>query len=110
DFENVPSDTAEWLTEHTQVFPNPAALATAQDRLVEKSLFQDIGLDTPAFFAVDSKDDLASAVERIGLPAILKTRRLGYDGKGQFVLRTMADIDLAWQAIGGVPLILEAFI
>lgn len=110
DFENVPSDTAEWLTEHTQVFPNPAALATAQDRLVEKSLFQDIGLDTPAFSAVDSKDDLASAVERISLPAVLKTRRLGYDGKGQFVLRTMADIDLAWQSIGGVPLILEAFI
>lgn len=110
DFENVPSETAEWLTAHTPVFPNPAALASAQDRLVEKSLFQEIGLDTPAFAAVDSKQDLESAVERIGLPAVLKTRRLGYDGKGQFVLRAISDIDTAWQAVGGVPLILEAFI
>lgn len=110
DFENVPSDTAEWLTSHTPVFPNPAALATAQDRLVEKSLFREIGLDTPAFAAVDSRQDLERAVATIGLPAVLKTRRLGYDGKGQFVLRQPSDVDAAWQAVGGVPLILEAFI
>ncbi len=110
DFENVPAETAQWLTTHTRVFPNPAALAVAQDRLQEKTLFGEIGLDTPDFAAVDSIEDLQAAVEKTGLPAILKTRRLGYDGKGQFVLRQHSDIASAWQALGGVPLILEAFV
>jgi 5-(carboxyamino)imidazole ribonucleotide synthase len=110
DFENVPADTAHWLTEHTKVFPNPRALATSQDRLAEKSLFREIGLDTPAFAAVDSRDDLARAVETIGTPSILKTRRLGYDGKGQFRLKSVADVDAAWEALGGAPSILEAFV
>lgn len=110
DFENVPADTARWLTEHVSVFPNPRALATSQDRLAEKTLFRRIGLDTPAFEAVDSRDDLARAVERIGAPSILKTRRLGYDGKGQFRLKSPADADAAWAAIGGAPSILEAFV
>ena len=110
DFENVPADTAEWLTAHTHVFPNPLALATAQDRFAEKSLFRAIGLGTPAFAAVDSLDDLRAATESIGFPGVLKTRRLGYDGKGQYVLRENADVDKAWQALGGVPLILEAFV
>jgi 5-(carboxyamino)imidazole ribonucleotide synthase len=110
DFENVPAETAEWLTEHTRVFPNPLALATAQDRFAEKSLFRAIGLGTPAFAAVDSQDDLRAAVSTIGFPGVLKTRRLGYDGKGQCVLREEADIETAWRALGGVPLILEAFV
>ena len=110
DFENVPAETAHWLTEHTHVFPNPRALALAQDRLAEKNLFREIGLDTPAFAAVDSREDLARAIETIGLPAVLKTRRLGYDGKGQAVLRTPADADAAWAALGSTPLILEAFV
>jgi len=110
DFENVPAETAHWLTEHTRVFPNPRALAIAQDRLAEKNLFREIGLDTPAFAAVDSREDLARAIATIGLPAVLKTRRLGYDGKGQAVLRTPADADAAWTALGSAPLILEAFI
>jgi 5-(carboxyamino)imidazole ribonucleotide synthase len=110
DFENVPADTAQWLTSHTCVFPNPAALAVAQDRLREKHLFAEIGLDTPAFAAVDSLDDLRTAVTRIGFPAVLKTRRLGYDGKGQAILRAPEDVDAAWQALGGVPLILEGFV
>lgn len=110
DFENVPADTAQWLTEHTSVFPNPAALAVAQDRLAEKQLFRAIGLCTPEFAAVDSRDELEAAVARIGLPAVLKTRRLGYDGKGQAVLRSAADIERAWTDLGGVPLILEAFV
>ncbi|MEO8460740.1 MAG: 5-(carboxyamino)imidazole ribonucleotide synthase [Dokdonella sp.] len=110
DFENVPADTAHWLTEHTRVFPNPVALATAQDRLVEKNLFREVGLDTPEFAAIDSHADLAAAAKQIGLPAVLKTRRLGYDGKGQFVLREIGDVDCAWKALGGVPLILEAFV
>ena len=110
DFENVPAETAHWLTEHTKVFPNPRALAISQDRLAEKTLFREIGLDTPAFAAVDSRDDLARAIEKIGCPAILKTRRLGYDGKGQFRLKSPADVDAAWAALGGVPSILEAFV
>jgi 5-(carboxyamino)imidazole ribonucleotide synthase len=110
DFENVPAETAQWLTEHTRVFPNPRALALAQDRLAEKNLFREIGLATPAFAPVDSREDLARAIEAIGLPAVLKTRRLGYDGKGQAVLRMPSDADAAWASLGGAPLILEAFI
>ncbi|MEO5624419.1 MAG: 5-(carboxyamino)imidazole ribonucleotide synthase [Dokdonella sp.] len=110
DFENVPADTAHWLTQHTKVFPNPHALALSQDRLAEKNLFREIGLDTPAFAVVDSAADLAQAIERIGAPAILKTRRLGYDGKGQYRLKSPADVDAAWAALGGAPSILEAFV
>lgn len=110
DFENVPADTAHWLAERTQVFPNPSALSISQDRLAEKTLFRQIDLDTPAFAAIDSRDDLARAVDEIGVPSILKTRRLGYDGKGQFRLRSGDDIDAAWQALGGAPSILEAFV
>jgi 5-(carboxyamino)imidazole ribonucleotide synthase len=110
DFENVPAETAHWLTEHTAVFPNPQALATSQDRLAEKTLFNEIGLDTPAFAAVDTRAELDAAVAAIGLPAVLKTRRLGYDGKGQAVLRSAADVDAAWAALGGSALILEAFV
>ncbi|MEO7936606.1 MAG: 5-(carboxyamino)imidazole ribonucleotide synthase [Dokdonella sp.] len=110
DFENVPAETAQWLTTHTRVFPNPAALSVAQDRLLEKTLFGEIGLDTPTFAAVDSLEDLHAAVLKTKLPAVLKTRRLCYDGKGQFILRQHSDIATAWQALGGVPLILEAFV
>lgn len=110
DFENVPAETAQWLTEHTGVYPNPRALALAQDRLAEKTLFREIGLDTPAFAAVDSKADLERALAAIGCPAILKTRRLGYDGKGQFRIKSPDDVETAWAALGPAPLILEAFV
>ncbi|HET6912802.1 MAG TPA: 5-(carboxyamino)imidazole ribonucleotide synthase [Rhodanobacteraceae bacterium] len=112
DFENVPADTAQWLTERTKVFPNPRALSTAQDRLAEKTLFRECGLDTPAFAKVDTREDLDAALREVGAPAILKTRRLGYDGKGQFRLRSIADADAAWQALGANAhgLILEAFV
>ena len=110
DFENVPADTAAWLAERVSVFPNPRALAATQDRLIEKTLFRELGIDTPAFAAVDSYEDLQRALAEIGSPAVLKTRRLGYDGKGQFRIKSPADIDAAWQALGGVPLILEAWI
>ncbi|MBS0589956.1 MAG: 5-(carboxyamino)imidazole ribonucleotide synthase [Proteobacteria bacterium] len=110
DFENVPADTAHWLAERVAVFPNPRALATTQDRLVEKTLFRELGLDTPAFVAVDSRADLDHALVEIGYPAVLKTRRLGYDGKGQFRIKSPADIDVAWAALGGAALILEAWV
>ena len=114
DFENVPAETAHWLAERVAVFPAPRALAVAQDRLAEKTLFRECGLDTPAFMAVDTRADLDRALATVGAPAILKTRRLGYDGKGQFRLRTLADADAAWAALGAQAaahgLILEAFV
>ncbi|MCE7950549.1 MAG: 5-(carboxyamino)imidazole ribonucleotide synthase [Xanthomonadales bacterium PRO7] len=110
DFENVPADTARWLAERVRVSPNPRALALAQDRLAEKSMFRELGLPTADFATVDSRADLVRAARAVGYPAILKTRRLGYDGKGQFRLRSEADLDTAWQAIAGAPSILEAWV
>lgn len=114
DFENVPAESAQWLTERVPVFPNPRALATAQDRLAEKTLFREQGIPVPPFAAIDTLQQLREAVEEIGTPCILKTRRLGYDGKGQFRLKTPADIEAAWDALGPqaerVGLILEGFV
>lgn len=114
DFENVPAETAHWLAQRVAVFPAPRALAAAQDRLAEKTLFRDCGLATPDFMAIDTRADLDRALSSIGAPAILKTRRLGYDGKGQFRLRSLADADAAWAALGAQAsahgLILEAFV
>jgi 5-(carboxyamino)imidazole ribonucleotide synthase len=110
DFENVPAASAEWLAQRVPVYPNPRALAVSQDRLAEKTLFRELGLETPAFAVVDSLEDLRRGVAAVGLPGILKTRRLGYDGKGQFRLRSEDDVVPAWEALGGVPLILERFV
>ncbi len=110
EFENVPVACVEYLAQKTTVFPPALALETAQDRLHEKTMFQELGIATPPFMAVDTLEGLKHAVSIIGLPAVLKTRRMGYDGKGQAVLRSNDDIEKAWHAIGGVPLILEGFI
>ena len=114
DFENVPAESAEWLASRVPVFPNPRALAVAQDRLVEKSLFRELGIPVGAFADVGGLDALRSEVDRLGGACILKTRRLGYDGKGQFRIKSPADVDAAWQALGAqagtVGLIVEAFI
>lgn len=114
DFENVPAETAHWLARKVSVFPAPRALAVAQDRLAEKTLFHECGLPTPAFKAIDTRAELDQALATIGAPAILKTRRLGYDGKGQFRIKTLADADAAWAALGAQAaahgLILEAFV
>jgi 5-(carboxyamino)imidazole ribonucleotide synthase len=114
DFENVPAETAHWLAERVAVFPAPRALAVAQDRLAEKTLFRECGLMTPEFKAVDTREELNKALAIVGAPAILKTRRLGYDGKGQFRIKTLADADAAWAALGAQAqahgLILEAFV
>lgn len=114
DFENVPAESAQWLSERVPVFPIPQALATAQDRLAEKTLFGELGIPVPEFAAVDSRAELDRVIAQVGVPCILKTRRLGYDGKGQFRLRTAADADAAWAALGAqastVGLILEAFV
>ncbi|MEO8803700.1 MAG: 5-(carboxyamino)imidazole ribonucleotide synthase [Rudaea sp.] len=110
DFENIPADTANWLSEHTRVSPNPQALALAQDRLAEKTMFRELGLETAAFATVDSYDDLRTAAREIGYPSVLKTRRLGYDGKGQYRLRSEQDLETAWAEIVGAPSILEAWV
>ena len=114
DFENVPAESAEWLATREPVFPSPRALAVAQDRLVEKNLFRSLDIPVGDYAAVNSREALATEVARIGGACILKTRRLGYDGKGQFRIRSTADIDAAWQALGAqadrVGLIVEAFI
>lgn len=114
DFENVPAASAEWLAARVPVFPNPRALAIAQDRLAEKTLFRELDIPVPEFAAVSTRAELDAALTTVGAPAILKTRRLGYDGKGQFRLRSLGDADAAWEALGAqadkVGLILEAFV
>lgn len=114
DFENVPAAAAEQLAACVAVSPSPRALAVAQDRLSEKNLFQALGIPVPAFVDVDSRQALDAAIGQVGLPCILKTRRLGYDGKGQFRIRQASDADAAWEALGPqagrVGLILEAFV
>lgn len=109
EFENVPESSIEFLSERVAVFPDARALATARDRMNEKSLFHELDIDTVPFVAVDSLQDLKQAVATTGLPAVLKTRTMGYDGKGQAVLREEGDIERAWSELGGVPLILEGF-
>lgn len=110
EFENVPAEVAHFLATHTEVHPSPNALAVAQDRLVEKNYFNSIGIPTPGFAAIESLADLTAAMETIGWPAIVKSRRLGYDGKGQTFVRTPDDLQKAWDALDGVPAIVEAFV
>jgi 5-(carboxyamino)imidazole ribonucleotide synthase len=90
-----------------RISPPLRALAAAQDRLTEKRSFELLGIPTTKYAAVDSRETLELAVRNIGLPGVLKTRRLGYDGKGQFVLRKPADLDRAWEALGKAPLLYE---
>jgi 5-(carboxyamino)imidazole ribonucleotide synthase len=110
EFENVPVDAARHLVQFAPVHPNPAALEVAQDRLVEKRYFRTLNIATPQFEAVDTREQLESAITSVGLPAVLKTRREGYDGKGQRILQSDVDADRAWDEIGDQPLILEQFI
>lgn len=110
EFENVPEAAARYVAERVPLRPGIAGLATGQDRLAEKTLFAQLGIPVPTHVAVETRASLEEAVAQTGLPAVLKTRRMGYDGKGQAVLRTHADLDLAWDKLGGQPLILEAFV
>jgi 5-(carboxyamino)imidazole ribonucleotide synthase len=110
EFENVPVATARWLAQRIPVFPPPEALEVAQDRLHEKLLFQRLGIPTPPFLPVDSRQQLLPALDQVGYPAFLKTRRFGYDGKGQFLVRDRDDGIRAWDMLGGVSLLLEGFV
>lgn len=107
EFENVPVDSAYFLAQRHPLYPPARALEVSQDRLSEKTLFRRLGIPVPEFAPIETRKDLTLALRRIGLPAVLKTRRFGYDGKGQMVLRKSGDASRAWEDMGGVPLILE---
>ena len=107
DWENIPVDALEDLPGTARIAPPLRALAAAQDRLSEKRTFELLGIPTTRYASVDSRAALEAAVKSIGLPGVLKTRRMGYDGKGQFVLRKPADLDAAWAALGSTPLLYE---
>jgi 5-(carboxyamino)imidazole ribonucleotide synthase len=110
EWEGVPADAARFLARDLPVRPGARSLEVAQDRLTEKETFQRLGIATPTFLPVDARDGLEAAVESVRLPAILKTRRGGYDGKGQMRLDTLDDLGPAWDELGGVPLILESLV
>lgn len=110
EFENVPSAAVERLAARVPVRPGAKSLVVASDRWNEKSTFRALGIGTAPFRAVDDAAGLEEAVRALGLPAVLKTRRLGYDGKGQRVLRSPSDVPGAFEAIGAVPAILEGFV
>jgi 5-(carboxyamino)imidazole ribonucleotide synthase len=110
EFENIPTDALDLLESLRPVRPGRAALAASQDRLVEKRFLQGLGLRTAAFAPVNSRADLGAALEALGTPAILKTTRLGYDGKGQARIDTPADADAAFAAMAGAPAVLEGFV
>jgi len=110
EFENVSVEVARHLQEHVPVHPSPEALEMAQDRLTEKGSFRDLGIPTAPYRPVSSVDELRSAAEELGLPAVLKTRRFGYDGKGQEVLETEDDLASALESLPDRPLILEGFV
>ncbi len=110
EFENVPAETVHFLSERLPVYPPPAALETGQDRLTEKTFFRTLGIPVPGFRAVATREEFDAALSDIGYPAVLKTRRFGYDGKGQFTLRSEEEAHRAWNELRAYPLILEEFV
>jgi 5-(carboxyamino)imidazole ribonucleotide synthase len=110
EFENVPVEALSDIADLKPIYPPLEALRHAQDRLAEKHLFESLGMPLPKYLAVDTPEDLHEAIGSIGLPLVLKTRRLGYDGKGQFVLRSAEQFDAAWQELGGRELIAEQWV
>jgi 5-(carboxyamino)imidazole ribonucleotide synthase len=110
DFENVPKESAAALAEIKPLFPPPLALGSCQDRLEEKQILTGLDIPVAPHHPVSSRTDLLDGLDRLSFPAVLKTRRLGYDGKGQVILRDQEDQERAWQALGDADLILEQFI
>ena len=110
EFENIPTATLDLLEPLRPIRPGRRALSVSQDRLTEKEFLRGLGLETAPFAAVSSADELALAVADLGTPAILKTRRMGYDGKGQARIDSAVDIQPAWDAMQGAPAILEGFV
>jgi 5-(carboxyamino)imidazole ribonucleotide synthase len=110
EFENVPAPTAAILARHHAVVPNAAVLATTQDRLNEKNCLKSLGIPTAPFLSVDDAGSLARAVGQFGRPSILKTRRFGYDGKGQALIKEGTDLAVAFRSLGSQSAILEGFV
>jgi len=110
EFENVPVEAVRFLARHAPVYPPPEALEAAQDRLNEKNLFRKLGIATTAIAEVNAAKEIDAAVKKIGLPAVLKTRRMGYDGKGQWILRTPEDVQFVKKEFPDTPLLLESFV
>jgi len=110
EFENVPLEAVRFLEGRLPVYPPPEALGVAQDRLLEKTFMQSLGVPTPPFHPVEGPLDLKEALRRVGLPALLKTRRGGYDGKGQALVRTEEEAREALKALGGQGFLLEGYV
>jgi 5-(carboxyamino)imidazole ribonucleotide synthase len=110
EFENIPARTADFLAAMRPVRPSPSVLALTQDRLIEKNFISGLGIEVAPFAQVDDAGALARAVAQIGRPSILKTRRFGYDGKGQALVREGSDLAVAFRTLGGQPSILEGFV
>jgi 5-(carboxyamino)imidazole ribonucleotide synthase len=110
EFENIPAETAAFLAPLVPVLPDPRILATTQDRIAEKDFIAGLGIGTAPYAAVATSAELSTALERIGRPAVLKTRRFGYDGKGQAAIAKDAAAEAAWHDVGAQPSILEAFV
>ncbi len=110
EFENVPATVAQFLSDHTRVYPAPNALAVAQDRVHEKNFFHQLNIPTAEYAAVSNYDELEEAMSHLGYPAILKSRRMGYDGKGQVLLKSKEQLASAWQSMQDVPSIVEGFV
>lgn len=110
EFENIPVETVNEIAQTTAVYPNSEVLKISQDRLSEKTFINKIGIDTAPYKAVSKFEEALQALGEIGYPAVLKTRRFGYDGKGQAIVRSQADLELAWTALGNDKIIIEGFI
>jgi 5-(carboxyamino)imidazole ribonucleotide synthase len=110
EFENIPAETAAFLAPLVPVLPDPKILATTQDRIAEKDFIAGLGIGTAPYAAIATSAELSAALDRIGRPAVLKTRRFGYDGKGQAAISKDAVAEAAWQDVGAQPSILEAFV
>src|SRR5579863_1046111 len=110
DVENVPVEALALIPKDKPFLPPVNVLAASQDRLSEKKLFNELKIPTTKFRTIDTMPELEEAIHAIGYPAVLKTRRLGYDGRGQRVIRGPAELGSAFNALAGVPLILEEFI
>jgi 5-(carboxyamino)imidazole ribonucleotide synthase len=110
EFENVPAETAATVAAHGLLLPDARVLATTQDRLFEKTALRDLGIPLASFAPVHDRASLAAAVGAVGRPSVLKTRRFGYDGKGQVTVREGLSLDAALSMIGGQPAVLEAFV
>lgn len=110
EFENVPESAAAELASRCQVYPPPEALRVAQDRWLEKSCFRELGIETPRFYAIDTFADLEEAAKALDHRLVLKTRRFGYDGKGQSVVTASEQLEAAYTALGGAPAIAEELV